>query len=129
MLLKNKALLDTSCFVRIIQREKGYESILPLVQDAAISIVNLAELVTVMISRGIHSDPRPTILKTIQTIVPFTEEIAFLTGELVRKTEKLGLSLGDRACIATSMIHNIPVYTCDRPWAKLDLDCEIRLIG
>ncbi|MCF8053376.1 MAG: hypothetical protein K9L59_19240 [Desulfobacterales bacterium] len=40
----------------------------------------------------------------------------------------LGLSLGDKTCLALALTRNIPAYTADRMWAKLDIDIEIRII-
>ena len=40
----------------------------------------------------------------------------------------LGLSLGDRACIALATDRNIPAMTADRDWAGLAVDVSISLI-
>jgi len=39
-----------------------------------------------------------------------------------------GLSLGDRACLATGLIEKMPVMTADQVWKKLPLSLEIKLI-
>ncbi|MCW6035912.1 hypothetical protein K4A83_06450 [Spirulina subsalsa FACHB-351] len=43
-------------------------------------------------------------------------------------TKPLGLSLGDRACLALGLLLHQPVITADRQWNQLDLDLEIRVI-
>lgn len=43
-------------------------------------------------------------------------------------TRPLGLSLGDRFCLALGLERNLPVITADRAWAGLDLGVEIQLI-
>ncbi|WP_395476404.1 hypothetical protein [Rickettsia endosymbiont of Pantilius tunicatus] len=44
-------------------------------------------------------------------------------------TKQYGLSLGDRACIATGIYHNIAIYTTDKIWAELKIkNANIRLI-
>lgn len=43
-------------------------------------------------------------------------------------TKKLGLSLGDRACIALGRQLRRPVLTTDRNWRYLELEIEIRVI-
>ena len=40
----------------------------------------------------------------------------------------LGLSLGDRACLALGIALDVEIYTADRLWAQLNLPCSIHLI-
>jgi PIN domain nuclease of toxin-antitoxin system len=40
----------------------------------------------------------------------------------------LGLSLGDRACLALALELNAPVYTADRAWKNLNLGIRIHVI-
>ncbi len=54
------------------------------------------------------------------TIVDFDRETAILAAELRAVTKRLGLSLGDRACLATARSHGLPVLTADQAWAKLE---------
>jgi len=42
--------------------------------------------------------------------------------------QKLGLSLGDRACLALALRRNIPALTADHVWSKLRLPIAIRQI-
>ena len=44
------------------------------------------------------------------------------------QTRALGLSLGDRACLALAVALNAPVYTADRTWKKLKLGTRIHVI-
>ena len=43
-------------------------------------------------------------------------------------TKPLGLSLGDRACLALGLVLNQPVITADRQWSQLNLNLEFRVI-
>lgn len=54
--------------------------------------------------------------------------MARLAAELREHTRHLGLSLGNRACLALGLLHGGPILTADRDWAKLDLDMEIEVI-
>ncbi len=47
---------------------------------------------------------------------------------MIATTHPLGLSFGDRACLALAILLEAPVYTTDRLWKKLPLDLEIRLL-
>jgi len=59
---------------------------------------------------------------------PFTSEHARIAGSLVGQTRSLGLSLGDRACLALGIATRAPVYTADRSWKNLKLGIGIHVI-
>ena len=44
------------------------------------------------------------------------------------KAKALGLSLGDRACLALAQREALPVLTADRNWLKLIIGVEIKVI-
>ncbi|MGH8147753.1 MAG: PIN domain-containing protein [Rhodanobacteraceae bacterium] len=52
-------------------------------------------------------------------VVPFDEAQANLAAELRPDTRKLGLSLGDRCCLALARLHAARVITADAAWRKL----------
>jgi PIN domain nuclease of toxin-antitoxin system len=51
-----------------------------------------------------------------------------LVGDLVAQTRQLGLSLGDRACLALALSLKAPIYTADKSWKKLKLAVRIHVI-
>jgi ribonuclease VapC len=67
-------------------------------------------------------------LDPLPDVEPFTAEQAKIAGDLVQLTSALGLSLGDRACLALAIVLNAAVYTTDRPWKKLKLGIPIHVI-
>jgi ribonuclease VapC len=67
-------------------------------------------------------------MKRGRETVSFTEEQARIAGALTARTRTLGLSLGDRACLALGIALRAPVYTADRAWKKLKLDVPIHII-
>ena len=60
--------------------------------------------------------------------MPFSLEHADKAGELWQVSAPFGLSLGDRACLATGLIENMPVMTADKAWQKLPLSLVIQLV-
>ena len=48
-----------------------------------------------------------------------TEALAIASGKLRASTRTLGLSLGDRCCLALALEHGAEVVTADRPWKVL----------
>ena len=67
-------------------------------------------------------------ISPLQQVVPFDEEQARIAGDLVLQTRPLGLSLGDRACLALAMALKAPVYTADTGWKKLGLSVRVHAI-
>jgi PIN domain nuclease of toxin-antitoxin system len=61
-------------------------------------------------------------------IRPFDVELAYQAGILRTSTRRLGLSFGDRACLALGQQLEMPVFTTDRNWRALDIGVEIRVI-
>ena len=52
-------------------------------------------------------------------LLPFTAEQALISGLLRPGTRALGLSLGDRCCLALAQVLKAEVVTADRPWKAL----------
>jgi ribonuclease VapC len=124
--------LDTSALLALLNDEPGAENLPPeseMLSRAVMSTVNLAEAHGKLISNGIASDHAwDAVTAPIRDIFVLNEEQAKLVGALVPQTRILGLSLGDRACLALGITLNAPVYTADRLWAKLDLGLTIQII-
>lgn len=97
--------------------------------EACISTVNLAEVVTKLSERGFSPE---TIANGIANFnleaIPFDRGQAERAGLLRSDTRHLGLSLGDRACLATATELDLPAATADRSWAELDLGIAIEVI-
>jgi len=126
----NKIVLDASALLALLNQEPGSETLTPeLLSGAAISTVNLAEVHSKLVSRGLSPDDAwEAALGPIREAVPFTAEHARLVGDLVAQTLPLGLSLGDRACLALGLDLTAPVYTADKSWKKLKLGPRIHVI-
>jgi PIN domain nuclease of toxin-antitoxin system len=61
-------------------------------------------------------------------VVPFDPELATVTASLRESTKSLGLSLGDRACLALALTRGFPAVTTDRPWAKLEIGVLVNCV-
>lgn len=97
--------------------------------ESVIGTVNLAEVHSKLAERGkAGRQALAEILAVMDAVVPFTEEHAAITGRLRAETQHLGLSLGDRACLALGIALGAEVYTAERLWAGLNLPCPIHVI-
>jgi PIN domain nuclease of toxin-antitoxin system len=114
----------------VLNQEPGAEQLsASLLSEAVCSTVNLAEVQSKLVGRGIRPDDAWLVaLSPIHDSVPFDDEQAKTAGSLVAQTRSLGLSLGDRACLALALSLHAPVYTADRSWKSLKVGVRIHVI-
>ena len=126
----SKIVLDASALLAVLNDEPGADKLtLELLNGATSSTVNLAEVQSKLVHRGIDPDDAwEAALSPIQQATAFTEEQAKIAGSLVTHTGPFGLSLGDRACLALGITLKAPVYTADRLWKNLKLGIRIHVV-
>jgi ribonuclease VapC len=122
--------LDSSAMLAVINAEPGHEKLTgELLTHAVASTVNLAEVQAKLLSRGWPSDLAwQDANGPINESIRFEAEHARIAGDLVSSTKHLGLSLGDRACLALALALNAPVYTTDKSWKNLKLKVPVHVI-
>lgn len=123
-------ILDASALLALLNQEAGSASVASAVASGAlISTVNVSEVVARLSEAGMPEDAiRRAIDDLALSIVDFDREQADRAGLLRRSTRALGLSLGDRACLALALTLGLPVMTADRTWASLSLGIRIDII-
>ena len=121
--------LDASALLALLNAEEGSDLVQGFLPQSVISTVNLAEVVTRLSVLGIPEDEVRNALTVLGLkSIPFDEEQSFRTGLLSAYTRTLGLSLGDRACLALALTTHAVALTADRVWKDLDIGVEIKLI-
>ena len=126
----NEVVLDASAILALIQHERGAEKLtVEILKDAVISTVNLAEVQSKLVKKGyIPEEAWEDAISLVTAAVPFTSEQAKIAGSLIAKTEKYGLSLGDRSCLALAIALKAPVYTTEQVWRNLKVGVPIHVI-
>lgn len=122
--------LDASAVLAYIQDEPGEDIVRgALSEGAAISAVNLAEVHSTLVSSSAASDEIVARMKAVGLyVVPFEEADAAEVGRLRALTRKLGLSLGDRACLALARRLHGAVLTTDGGMRAASVEVDVRLI-
>ena len=124
-----KFVLDASALLAYLGSEKGAERIASRIGDAIISAVNHAEVVSKLVRRGATLSAVQKALGYLDLdVIDFDRDLAETSGELIVHTGRLGLSLGDRACLALAARESLPVLTTDRAWSSLDIGVEVQLV-
>lgn len=126
----NEVVFDASVMLALIQNERGAEKLTDEIRlDAVASTVNLAEVQSKLVKKSNDPDRAwQAALSTIAAVEPFTSEQARIAGDLIATTEKCGLSLGDRSCLALAIALKAPVYTTEQSWRNLKLGVPIHVI-
>ena len=126
----NRIVLDASAILAVINCEPGAEKLTPELLAGAIGgAVNLAEVQNKLVSRGWTSDQAwEDATSPVREVLAFDGEQARIAGTLVTGTTHLGLSLGDRACLAVGIALRLPVYTAEKAWRKLKVGARIHVV-
>jgi PIN domain nuclease of toxin-antitoxin system len=129
------AVLDASALLAYIQDEPGAEIVeAALGVRPVINVFNYAEVLSRLADDG--QDPVTAhhrlraqgLIGELLTVEPVTEEDAAIIARLRALTRAQGLSLGDRACLATGLRLGRSVITADRAWEHVDVGVTVRLI-
>jgi ribonuclease VapC len=126
----NKTVLDASVILAVLFQERGAEKMTDEVMESAVvSAVNLAEVQSKLVKMG-HppEDAWSDALLLKSDPENFTADHAKIAGDLIVTTEKYGLSLGDRSCLALAIALKAPVYTTEQSWRNLKLGVPIHVI-
>jgi ribonuclease VapC len=121
--------LDASAVLAVLLDEPGKDLVLDRWDVAMIPAPNLAEVLTVLADRGHASDRIEAARHLLRpSACDFGAEAAELAGSLRTATRHLGLSLGDRCCLAIGILRRGTVVTADRKWASLDIGVPVVVI-
>ena len=121
--------LDASALLAWLFEEPGSDVVEPLLGEAILSTVNLAEVRQKLEGRGVDADRTARRLRLLGVRAePFSEIDAARAAGLWRAGRSVGLSLADRCCLALAGRFGVPAVTADRSWSELDLPIEVRVI-
>ena len=121
-------ILDASAVLAFLYDEKGADNVEPLLENSLISTVNLAEIFTRLIADGMEAkEAWQNLFDLKMNVINFSARQALKVAELRPLTKHIGLSLGDRCCLALAILENATAVTADKIWANLTL-CKIEII-
>jgi len=114
---------DASAVLAVLLEEPGAASAAKLMEegDALICSVNYAEVIGKLLERGVSEADAHTAWHNLPIeVVPFDAPPALGAARLRPITRHLGLSLGDRCCLAcAASVEGAQVVTADRAWKKI----------
>lgn len=120
--MNRRPILDASAVLCFLRDEPGATAVAPLLDGGILSAVNLAEVITKLAEHDtgrIWVDQLMASLMPRINVIPFDADLAWRAGLLRATTRHLGLSLGDRACLALAAREGGIAVTCDRAWGQV----------
>ena len=121
--------LDASAVIAYLLNEPGSGRVRPLLEGGLLGSVNLCEVVTKFAERGEDAETVfADVLSLKVDVVPFSAQQSLSAAQLRPLTRHLGLSLGDRACLALGLERRSLVLTADQPWEQLQEPHRIEVI-
>ena len=124
-----EVVVDASALLALLNAESGADIVAQAIPGAAISAVNLSEVVAKLSEAGM---PESAIHRSLQPlgleVIPFDEEQAYQAGFMRVSTKGTGLSLGDRGCLGLALKLGLPVLTADKTWLELSIGVTVKII-
>lgn len=121
--------LDASALLAALNGEPGGERVEALLDGAAISALNWAEVLQRYEAAGLNPAGRREQIESLGLVVrDFTPRHAEIAAGLYSRTREGGLGIADRACLALALDLGATPLTADRAWAGVDVGLDIDLI-
>lgn len=118
--------LDASALLVVLLAEPAQFTILSRLSGALISTANLAETLGRVAANGLDPGDYAAEIASLGVVAtPVTEAHALDAAKLRPLTRHLGLSLGDRLCLALARERRLPVLTMDRQWLRYDFGVAV----
>ena len=112
--------MDSSAVLAFLFGEPGADVVKAALPGAILSAINLAEVISKLCDLGMSSEHAwAAVRETGVRIVDTDIAQACKIGALRPATRSLGLSLGDRACLALARLRDLPALTADVAWSQL----------
>ncbi|WP_010218597.1 type II toxin-antitoxin system VapC family toxin [Sphingomonas sp. PAMC 26621] len=112
--------MDASAVLALVRDEPGADKVGPHVGRAAISAVNLQEVVKELLLNGLDAATIHELLDELRLDIRAHDvEAAYAAAGLHAQTREFGRGLGDRSCLALAMHLGVPALTADREWKKV----------
>lgn len=127
--MKIEYVVDSSAVLALLHREPGEAVVRAALGRTAISAVNASEVIAKLIRKGAEEREACRDLEALSLeVIAFDSELAFAAAALTSTTSARGLSLGDRACLATAKAMKAAALTADRNWKVPGLGIPVKYI-
>ena len=121
--------LDASALLALFNDEPGADAVMQaLEQPCLLSAASHTEVITKLLDKGLSPQDAATVMTSVELrIVAFDAAQSADAAWLRTATRAVGLSLGDRACLALARAESAAVLTADKPWLQVAQAVGVRV--
>jgi PIN domain nuclease of toxin-antitoxin system len=124
--VSSTVVLDASALLCLLNDEPGADKVADVLTRSVLGTTNLAEVVSKLRERGLSlQEVREALGGLHLDVRPLSPSQAMILGDLRPATKPLGLSLGDRACLALALDLGAELFTTDADLASADVGLSI----
>lgn len=124
--MNSPIVLDASALLCLLNDEAGADRVANILTRSVIGATNLGEVVSKLRERGLTLAEVQEVLGGLHLDVrPLSAAQAMTIGDLRPATRPLGLSLGDRACLALAIELGAELYTTDAALARAEVSIAV----
>lgn len=121
--------LDASALLCLLFGEPGADRVELRLTGALVSAVNYHEVLAKLTDCGVDATEAQSMLAELDIeIVSVDRDQADTGGKLRPETRDVGLSLGDRSCLALALRRQAVAVTADRAWETLNVGVVVELV-
>jgi PIN domain nuclease of toxin-antitoxin system len=116
-------LLDASALLAVILNEPGGDRVEAVLDDSLVLGINVAEAARKLFVKGMSPNDVAEILLALHLDTDeqdFSVQQAICVGAAAAANRKIGLSIGDAACLAMGAWRELKVVTADRTWTACE---------
>lgn len=128
---EGQCIVDTSALLALLLKEPGAEVVLDHMRQSSciITLVNYCEVLTKLFELTFPIDEFDAVFSALPlTLVEVNREMARFAAALRPSTKHIGLSLGDRFCIACAFYYKGTALTADKCWKSIEVGVPIEFI-
>ena len=125
----SSCILDASAILALLLEEDGAGVVADRLVGGLLSTVNLCEVVSFYARNHVAQDDIQDLIDTLPLeLIELDAEVAMAAGLMRSITDRAGLSLGDRVCLAHAKLLEKPVVTADKAWSQVAMKLGVELI-
>lgn len=118
---RSVTVLHASALLALFNDEPGAQIVLDaLAGDCLLSAVNQTEVLTKLLDKGLSEAEATSVIESVEIqVVAFDASQSLDAAWLRLETRTIGLSLGDRACLALARSRKAVALTADQSWSQV----------